>query len=424
MEKLRKKLKLRQRFGKDLYLRIAAVVLAVVIWVVLSMTLYPQIQTTVNNVPVTLKLSADTADGLEPVNFDAQTTVNVQIKGMRYEIGNYSADDLKATVDLAGVNKDGTYDLNVDVTSRNGDSLDVLDVSPAKVKVRFDYIKKKQIPVTLEAPNISADEGFLLTSSDNALNVSEIAVEGPQREVDQVDHAVYRISEVKSLSESYTTGEGKLILYDESNAPVDQTDLTIDGMDGIKANFTVYEKKTLNLKLQILGMPANFNESSLKYTLSENSIDVAAPIGTLTATEKIIGSIGLNTIDLNYNKNFPVTLESTVVNSSGIDNVTAFFDTDGYTAATYSIDDTQIQIKNIPAGMTVTTGTKKISGIRMIGPEASIGKLKAENLIASLDMAGSELDTGTYTRVVTIYSPVYDDIWAFGTYEITINVTR
>ena len=54
--------------------------------------------------------------GLSALNYK-DISVDVEIKGMNYEIGSYTAADLVATVNLDDVTKEGTYDLDIDVKS-------------------------------------------------------------------------------------------------------------------------------------------------------------------------------------------------------------------------------------------------------------------------------------------------------------------
>ena len=83
-----------------MFLSIACVVIAVIIWITLSFTLYPTIHKMVSNIQLTIDLAGTRAEreGLSVVTYDVKQ-VSATINGMRYEIGNYSNDDLYATVD-------------------------------------------------------------------------------------------------------------------------------------------------------------------------------------------------------------------------------------------------------------------------------------------------------------------------------------
>ena len=144
----------------------------------MSVTLYPTVYKTIRNVPVTIDTTGTNAADymLKPINF-SEPKITVNIKGMRYEIGNYSADDLlaKAVVN-ANVNKAGEYDLDIKVEAKNGADFNVISVNPAKIKVKFDQFIEKEFSVTsVETPNIKAAEGYIKETPECVPNTIKIS---------------------------------------------------------------------------------------------------------------------------------------------------------------------------------------------------------------------------------------------------------
>jgi len=64
------KLKLFRGLNNDIALRIYAVILAIIIWFVMSVTLYPTVYKTIRNVPVTIDTTGTNAADymLKPIN--------------------------------------------------------------------------------------------------------------------------------------------------------------------------------------------------------------------------------------------------------------------------------------------------------------------------------------------------------------------
>ena len=140
--------------------------------------------------------------GLSALNYK-DISVDVEIKGMNYEIGSYTAADLVATVNLDDVTKEGTYDLDIDVkSSHSTDKVTVVSVNPDTVSVEFDRLTTKTIPLTAEAPLISAEEGYIL--KETTTSPSEITIEGPKNDLDNISKAVAQISKSKKISEDTT----------------------------------------------------------------------------------------------------------------------------------------------------------------------------------------------------------------------------
>ena len=156
MEKMKEKRT--SLLATDLGLRIEAIIIAVIIWLFLSITEYPTINKTITNVPVVFSMDGTLASekGLQPTGYK-DVNVDVEIKGMNYEIGSYGANDLVATVNLDSVTKEGTYQLDINVKSTHTtDTVSVVSVSPDTVEVNFVHRSTNEFEVTANARNISA----------------------------------------------------------------------------------------------------------------------------------------------------------------------------------------------------------------------------------------------------------------------------
>ena len=155
----------------------------------MSITQYPTINRTFTKVPVTFSLEGTQAKekGLSVLNKEAvdDITVEVEISGMNYEIGGYTASDLIASVDTSNVSKEGTYDLNIEVRSAHTtDKVSIISVTPDTVSVSFDKITTKKIPVVSEAPLVTAMDGYTLR--DTKVSPDSVTIEGPQNDIDKI----------------------------------------------------------------------------------------------------------------------------------------------------------------------------------------------------------------------------------------------
>ena len=77
------KLRFLRNTTNDIFLRIYAIILAILIWFIISVTLYPTITRTINNVTVAPIITTGTVAedfGLSPVNIDKEE-VSVRIMG-------------------------------------------------------------------------------------------------------------------------------------------------------------------------------------------------------------------------------------------------------------------------------------------------------------------------------------------------------
>ena len=74
---------------------ILSLLLAILIWLVVAMTLYPSIPKTIENIPLSVDIAGSPAadSGLSVISCDVDT-VDVQLVGSRTQIGNLNAENL------------------------------------------------------------------------------------------------------------------------------------------------------------------------------------------------------------------------------------------------------------------------------------------------------------------------------------------
>ena len=63
---------------------------------------------------------------------------------------------------------------------------------------------------------------------------------------------------------------------------------------------------------------------------------------------------------------------------------------------------------------------KSIVNVKVCGPKASVGKLKASDVYALLDL--TDKSTGEHTVNASINFKNYTDVWAVGTYKTTVTI--
>ena len=412
--------------GADFAIKILSLILAIVAWFVLSITQYPTISKTITKVPVTFSMDGTTAEqkGLSPINYK-EIQVDVEIKGMNYEIGNYTANDLVATINPDKVTTEGTYQLDIDVkSSHSADKCTIVSVSPSTVTVNFDRIAEKTIKLDSEAPYVRAKEGLTLRDTGNAVTPSEITVKGPKNLIDNIDKAVAKISKSVEIAKDSTFQTDEVVFYDADDNEIDSSKLEILGSDKFDVNFTVYKKKIAKLKVNISGCPDNFDVNSLPLVMSEKEISVISP-NLKDKDEEIleVGTIDLSSIDLTNREVFDVKLGDGEVNLNGTDKVTVTFDSRGYTSKKFTIPQKNIIMSNTPIGLSAQLETDKLTNVVVYGPEDIVSKLKSSDLYAKIDLS-DVVDKGSYTRNAVVYSPISNKVWSYGGNEVQFIVKQ
>lgn len=416
----RTKIDLEHLLENKLFLRIASVVIAVIIWITLSFTLYPTIHKMVSNIPLTIDLAGTRAEreGLSVVTYDVKQ-VSATINGMRYEIGNYSNDDLYATVDASKVSKSGEYKLDVRIQSKSDDDFTVENITPNKVSVKLDYIETVEKELSADAPDVSAAEGFTLIEASPSPDTIEIT--GPKDKVEKITDVKVKYNKKLSLSESYSAESSEIVLY-QNEKIIDGSDITLNPKN-FTIDFSVYMKKTLPFVIDIQGTPSNFDKSVIGYSFSDKSIDILSPNRSIeNVTSKHLGYLQLKDIRPGMKFDMDVKTDSGQINASGISTVTVKIKKDNLARKIISLDKSQIKVINKSEDNKVLRKTTQITDVIIYGPSDIISSLSDSDFVAELDLNGESLKKGSYTKPVTIYAPNNGKVWAYGSYDIIIEI--
>ncbi len=413
-----------KRLGSNFFLLILSVLSAVVIWIVLNMTAFPEMSTTIRNVPIDYSMDGTYADvaGLSLIG-EVPETVNVKITGLRYDIADYTAKDLKVTPNFDPVRTSGVYELTLDVVSVDGDQIVVDQKQPGTVHVEFDYMVSKTFSVSdgtlvADISNVYAETGFILDSEDITISPDKVTISGPKDYVDSVTSCKVVLNESTGLSESYSTGNTTLKLY--SGDAVYESEMVKIENDTVNVKIPVYIKKLLNLDVEMRVPFDKFDVESLVYSVSPSSIIVRSQNPAINNISDIkLGYIELRNIDMTSNvKTFEIGESSYYTNISGIDKATVTFDFSGYSTKKLQIPSSQIYPLNVPEGYRVNLESNKISNIEIIGPADIINRIDASDVIAELDLINQPASAGSNILNATIYLPNYTSCWAIGTYQV------
>lgn len=183
---------------KNITLKIVSVVFAVILWLLIMDYENPDMNKTVNNIPV----QYIGIDQLEEKNFYAEkpldATVNVTVSGRRKDVLELDPNDIVASVDLTSV-ESGSYDLPLAVSTED-DSVVIQGYNQSAINVVIDDIIVKSL--TVEAfSNGELAEPYQLLSVD--LTPQTVNVKGPSKLLDTIDKAILPFS-LKEITASYS----------------------------------------------------------------------------------------------------------------------------------------------------------------------------------------------------------------------------
>ncbi len=422
--------KTKNRFFKsgNFYLMTFSLVLAFVIWIIMSLTVFPETTITLKEVPIDFSLDGSYADvaGISVMKTSVDT-VNVVISGERYLIGDYTAEDIHVGINVDAVRATGSYELSLVVTSVNGDTIEVEQIEPSTVKVDFDYMVTKTYSVedgtlVADVSNLSTADGYIIDEDEIIISPSTIELYGPQDYIDQITSVAVKVDNAAVIQSTMTSNLNSVVFY-SGNDVFESEDVTADN-ESFELTVPVYLVKSLPLYVTLTSSVDSFDTSSIAYSISPESISVRSQNSSLSSREDILlGYISVNEITVGSVFTVSIDENSGYENISGIDTATVTFDLDGYSEKAVTISNSQIYIINSADNKVVTVEQAQIQNVILVGPTEVLDEISSSDVVAEIDMIDYANTATSYTIMdLTIYVPGYDNVWCYGKYRVYVSI--
>lgn len=410
-------------------LAILSGIIAVIVWLFISLTQYPTIQTTVKDVPVTLDISGSAAsqNGMSVISCDVEK-VTVELLGSRTQIGNLNNESLTAYFDADSVSGTGTKKLSLKLKSNENNLVyDVKSITPAKATVVFDKIETREFDVIPRSPNISVEEDKVIDQEKYVCTPSVISITGPSAQLDKIQYC-YAVTDRKiKLSNTYNFQCDRIDLYTKDNALIDQSALTFSDTN-INLTIPVRSQKTVDLYVSIANAPENFDQSIIKYKLSENTVTLACNNTQMEIPDSLdIGYVPLYEIKPGYTKTFSLATRlegSELINASELQDVTVTFESDGLDEISLTLDQSRIKISNPPDSSYKYDVLTQQMNITVIGPAESISQITADDIIGEVNLLNTNITTDQFNQNVTFSCPDFNDVWVTTNTKVSVRRTK
>lgn len=411
--------KLRRAFKTDTSAKLLSLAIAVIVWFVISVSVYPTISKPVYNVPIRIDLSGTYADSnsLKAASVSAETAT-IFISGERKEIGTLNPDELSLTVNAENITEPNKYTLPLELVNETGKTFEVTKIEPSVITVDFEKIVTREFAVTAEiGKGITIAEGYM-SKDPIIISDSTISVTGPENQIDSITDVKVTVSsdEPMTLTSSYEFTTGAIALYN-NGVTISNTE---GGLTFSKQSFTVqipvYVRQTLPLDVSIVNAPKNFDTESFikKLDLSATELDIAAPTDKIKdITSLNIGTINMREVDIGSTFTFDLEniLPEGYENLSGLSSVTVTCPSD-VIKKKVAIRGNNITIVNAPSQFKFELITSTLLPY-FIGPADDINKMTSTDISCQVAVLDTDFNgkPGDYAMPVTFTISSSDDIW-------------
>ncbi len=410
----------------NIILAVISALLAVLIWVFLSVTVFTDVTVDLYDVGIDFDLEGSYANlaGLSVISSDVDS-VNLSFTGRRDSYQDYTNEDVHIKLNLDNVKASGAYDIPLIAESTKGDRISDVVMVPESVHIVFDRIDTKILSfddgtLTVDMSSVHAAEGHAIDPEGLVVTPSQLVISGPRDYINQVTSCKLTLSGDLNLSESVNLTPSSVSLYNGS-AVFEHPDVTLS-TDSFNVYVPVYITKELPLRITISGYNDQIDVGSIDYTLSTESILVRSEDSRIEQINEInLGYIDLRDIYPGFVTTFQIPPSSYYTNISGIDSVQVSFDLEGYSTKRISLSNSQIYMINVPADYSVVV-EQDIIRATVVGPADILENLDQSNFIAQINLMDYELGAAS-TRFLTayIYAPNYPGVWAHDYTQVLVS---
>lgn len=249
----------------NLFIKLAALISAIIIWYIIINVDNPVIKVTVKDVPVKIINSESVQNKNKVFSLENNSRVDVLLEGRRTLVSNLTDEDIVAEVDLSKVSIYNTAEIKI---SLKDEKLDVIIYNPIRlINISVENKIEAPFPVTI-VPVGKVIEGYAVSSA--RAEPSEVKVKGAESLIKKIKEIRGEIN-VNEMS-SDVSEDVKIIAYDEEGRPVKDNVLTLSD-NVVKAKAHIGKVKTIPVKL--VGLPNPVDGYSVgDMTITPNSVDI------------------------------------------------------------------------------------------------------------------------------------------------------
>lgn len=397
---------------------ILSIVIAFFVWMA-AMLAAPEITKAIRGVPITVDIP--TSAMLEVVD-GADTKVSLVLDGKQFEIGSYGPENVRVVADASAITEPGTYEVPLVVSDNGTRSYTVTSISPATVTLTFETRATKLLQIQADITGLTTPANYIAPEDEIVLEPSTVEVSGAESLISRVERAVIEVDFSREVT-STQQQNSKIVYYDAEGNKLETEEVAYFHQDVSSVAVTVPVKRvaTLPLTVSFLNVPENFPVDELSYSLSVDSITVAAEDSVLrNHSSLVLGYIDFKQMNLltSSQMDFAVQLPEGFTDMDDIEVVTVSFEADDLASTNLSLKN--FQLVNVPEGFTVTVEESALR-VYVLGKKSIISGIAAGDFVVKVDLYDMRTRAGKYEMPVSIYAPTKGYVWAVGEYSVTVD---
>jgi YbbR domain-containing protein len=379
---------MKEKLTRNIGLKILSVILAAILWLVITNINDPIVPKEFDNVRVEI-LNADEITKLNQIYEILEgETIDFTVAARRKVADELSESDFRVTADLSKLSDVNAVKINISCP-RYEDEITITKGMNEVLKVNLEEVEEKHFKVNVTQKGEPAEGYYVYEKTVSRL----LSVSGPKSKIERIAEIKVDV-DVSDATGSFRTAAKPKVL-DKDGEEIDASNLTFSE-NFVTVNIGMYKTKIIDLKLDTKGKPANgYVMTNVEY--DPKTIEIAAEdsilksIDNLTVTESIEGASENIEKEVNLQDLLEDGVKLVGENQTAVVNITI----EEATTKEVTIWPGDIDVRNKPDSINLaylTTGPIKI---KVTGPKNEMKDVSRDSIKPYIDLTG--YSSGTYT---------------------------
>lgn len=408
---------MRKRIFHNWGLKLASLILAFLLWLLVVQINDPKENETFTGIPVKL-INTELLDEQNKAYavLDNTNVVRVTVRGPRSVIDQLSASDIVAEADVSKLTEINTIAISFTVMNA-GTDVEVIGGNPEVLRLSVEDRAEKWINVKYGTSGEVA-EGYIVANAQP--NQNRIRVTGPKSAVDEISYA--RVELDVSGASANVSANVEISLYNAEGEHLDLPSVS-KSVNSVLMQAEVLAVKEVPVGLSVMGVPADGYLATGVVNCDPSTVELA---GTPSALENakieipeeeldITNATGDVTVVINIRDYLPINTRLVDSGFNGRVTITVYIEPK--VDQTFEINSADIPVVNVPEGLKLSEPDEipefsQVHELRISGLERVISTVRDTVPVGSVDVAAwmkreglEELEAGEYDIPVTFQLP-------------------
>ncbi|GEM_PF-6940972 len=288
-----------------------SLVIAIMLWMVALNEQNPTVNRSISNISVNIAAQSTLA-AKNLVILEDNIKVSIKIKGAVFTVGTVKASDIKASIDVSGINTEGVYELPVSISGLPSGA-ELNSANSIKVTLTVDKLVSVNIPVSINTTG-ALEGGISVFSIKSSL--ASVKVTGAETVINTINNVSASVN-LNNITADTTVTES-LTAYTQSGEVVDNIRFSKNTTD---IEILTGYLKNVELKISVQGKPASgYAVSGLK--AEPNKVNVITRNNNLTSISVVVVLAGKEKTDIVMLAQYNIDEDNVVVVNPPKINVT------------------------------------------------------------------------------------------------------